>query len=226
MRARVVGGLGYGVARIVRGDAVMRRRILADDIGLALDAEIELQSELGGALDLPGQRRARAHRVGLFVIGELARDDGDVRPPGKLHHGGGIWDDGQLIVVRSLAEAVQGGAGEQLRAAHHPVEMIDRHGLGLGDAVHVDIERHAIFHALLHETSHRLRWVLRMSGRGFDLRSARYLIHGRPISLQACNRPGDRQHWATIPPFCLAPFPRRLRPESKRRPDRSHSGRL
>ena len=56
--ARVVRRLGNGVARIVRGDAVMRRRIAPDDIGLAFDADVELESELGGTLDLLCQDRA------------------------------------------------------------------------------------------------------------------------------------------------------------------------
>ena len=56
--ARVVGGLGNGVARIVRRDAVMRRGIAPHDVSLAFDADVELQSELGGALDLLRQHRA------------------------------------------------------------------------------------------------------------------------------------------------------------------------
>ena len=90
------------------------------------------------------------------MIGELPGDHGDVGPPGKLHHGTRIRQHRQLVVMRPLAETVEGCAGKQLRPAHHPIEMTDRHGLGLGDAVHIDIERHQIFDALVDQTPHRL----------------------------------------------------------------------
>src|SRR5262245_17563000 len=56
--ARVVGSFGNGVPRIVRRDAVMRRWIAPDDIGLTFDAEVEFQAQLGSALHLIRQNRA------------------------------------------------------------------------------------------------------------------------------------------------------------------------
>ena len=118
------------------------------------------------------------------MIGELTRDHGDVRPPRKLHHGARIRQHRQLVVMRSLAEAVEGRACEQLRATHHPIEMADRHGLGLGDAVHIDVKRHQILDALVDQAPHRLAVGTRRPA--LDLRSGRYLVHGRIVSLEAC----------------------------------------
>ena len=179
--ARVIGRLGNRVAGIVRRNAVMRRGVAPDDVGFALDAEIELQTHLGGALDLPGEDRARAHRIRLFVIGQLAGDHGDVRPPRELHHGIRVGDHGELVVVRALAETVEGGAGKELGAAHHPVEMSDRHRLRLGDPVGVDIKGHAILDPLVDETLHRLPLLSRVS---FLLRSGRSFVHGRLLSFK------------------------------------------
>ena len=158
-------------------------RVEPDDIGLAFDAEVELEPQLGGALHLLRQRRARTHRIGLLVISEMPRNHGHVLPPRELHHGIRVRNHRQLVVMRTLAEPVERGAGEQLRATHHPVEMIDRDRLGLGDAVDVDIERHAIFDALLHQAPHRLPlWLAAASG--FELRSGLDFVHGCLLSLK------------------------------------------
>ena len=54
----------------------------------------------------------------------------------------------QLVILRSLTQSIERSAGEELRATHHPLEMMQRYGLRLWDAVHVDIGREAVVHAL------------------------------------------------------------------------------
>ena len=105
--------------------------------------------------------------------------DGRVKTLHPKIHGGLLAVRGEAAHERALAEhaipkidllavtlypfekTVEGGAGEELGTAHHPVEMAHRYGLGLGDAMSIDIEGHAIFHALGHETLHRLTLVIR-----------------------------------------------------------------
>ena len=141
----VVSRLGEVVAVLVGHDPLA---LAAHDVDLALDAEVEREPELGRALDLLVEDGAGAHRPGLFVIFEIARTPGDLRLPGELGDGGGIGIDRELVVVGALAEAVERRAREELRAPHHPFEVLDRHGLALGDTVHVDIGREAVLDAL------------------------------------------------------------------------------
>ena len=120
------------------------------------------------------------------MIAEVSGDHGDVRTPRKLHDGIRIGNDGQLVIMRSLAESVERGSGEELRAAHHPIEMIDRHCLGFGDAVDVDVEGHAVFDTLIHQSLHRFPADFRFRDGCFDLNSSWHLVHGQLLSLQAC----------------------------------------
>ena len=93
--------------------------------------------------------------------------------------------------MRSLAESVESGAGEQLRAAHHPIEMIDRHCLRFGDAVDVDVQGHAVLDALIHQTSASSPGRLSISRRmlRFELRLApRSWTATLPSGLQAARR--------------------------------------
>ena len=132
----VVGHLRYDVVGVGGNNAAA---LAAHQVDLALDAEVEAQPQFGGALDLAGQDRARAHGPGRVVILEVARRPGDARPPRQLRDGARIGVDRQLVVLGSLAEPVQRGAREQLGAPHHAPEVRDGNGLGLGDAVDVDV---------------------------------------------------------------------------------------
>ena len=51
---------------------------------------------------------------------------------------------GKFIILGSLPQAVQGRAGEQFRAAHHPVEMFYRYGLALRNSMHIDVSGQAM----------------------------------------------------------------------------------
>src|SRR5262245_60703721 len=46
---------------------------------------------------------------------------------------------GQFIVVRSLSEAIERRAREELGAAHHALQMIDGHGLALRHTMYIDV---------------------------------------------------------------------------------------
>ena len=106
---------------------------------LGLYAEVELQAELGQAVGLPAQDGTAVHRVGLAVEVQLPGRPGHGRLPRELGDRVEVRPYRQLVVGRALAETVDGGTGEQLRAAHHLREVVDGHSLGLGHAMDVHV---------------------------------------------------------------------------------------
>ena len=148
-----------------------------DEEELGLDPEVELQAVLREPGRLAPQDPAAVHRVRLVVEVEIAGRPRDGRLPRQDRDGVEVGPHGQLVVGRALPEAVDRRAGEQLGAAHHPREVLDRHGLGLRHAVDVGVGRQAVAHAvgveLLAAVVPRL---VDLTARGHDARVARAVL--------------------------------------------------
>ena len=138
----VVAGLGEGVGRVRH----LQRSVggLAEQEDLALDAELEVEAEVGRLGEHALQRHAGRQPVGLAPEGEVGRHPGELGLPGQLDDVGEVRHGGELVLVRLLAEPVERVAGVALRSVRHVPEMGDRHDLALLGAVDVDIGPDAV----------------------------------------------------------------------------------
>ncbi len=105
---------------------------------LELRADLQLVAELRRACDGGPQDRARAVRPGLALDGDVACESRDVRPPGEDRQARRIGDRDYVGIVRSLTDVPRREAREARAVVEQVVEVVRRHELRIGLAVHVD----------------------------------------------------------------------------------------
>ena len=144
--AHVVSRLVEAVARAQGHGAALV--IAAQHEELGFDAEVEAEAH-GGRLGLhPLEDGAAAGLEGMAVQVEVARHPGQLPLPRQ--HRGGAWvgHGGDLVVAHLLGHAIEGSAGEQLRAAQHLPQVAEGHGLGLAHPVEIHIAGQGVAHPL------------------------------------------------------------------------------
>ena len=109
-RADVVAGLLERVERVGDLDAAVLG--LADEEVLELDADLELEARVAGALDLVAEDRPRAVRPLLPLDRGVAREPADLGLPGQPGEGADVRHRDQVGVVGRLADVAGGEAGE------------------------------------------------------------------------------------------------------------------
>ncbi len=143
------------VGRLVQAVAVVERQPLAvhllEQEELGLDARLQRPAALGQALGGAAQDLARAVVEGLAGHEAVAGHAGHARHPGQRGERAQV---GPRVVLAARPGAGQGGApdrraGEARAVTHERAELVQRHPLALGRAVHVDELREQRVHALL-----------------------------------------------------------------------------
>ena len=148
-QARVVGGF---VDVVELGDRdMLALLVFAQHEEFALDADVEGVAHLGGGLELALEDQPAVGFEGFAFAPQVAGEPAHLGVPRQDGRRFRIGVGGDLLVLDHLGNAVQRRARAQLRARHHAAEMLDRHGLALRDAVHVDIGRDQIAYALFLE---------------------------------------------------------------------------
>ena len=123
-------------------------RLLLQQEDLAFDAEIEAEPH-GLGLGHDGlQGDTGRERIRLALERQVRRTPGELRFPGQLDQLGEVRHGGQFVLVRSLAEPVEGITGIALGPRRHLRKVVDGHDLGLLRAMDVDISADDVFHAL------------------------------------------------------------------------------
>ena len=134
--AHVVTGLLEGVQRI--GD--LDRAVLAPahEEVLELGADAELVAQGRGAIELVAQDGARAVGPLLALDRHVAREAGDARLPRQRRVAAHVGHRDEVGVVGALADVSGRKAGEAGAVGEQVLEVMGRHELGVGLAVHVD----------------------------------------------------------------------------------------
>ena len=135
-RLGVVAGLVARIERIV--DHELPVLVLAHEEELGLDAHLEAEPELRGALDGVAQDRARAVRPGLTLDRHVAGEAHELGLPRDARVGGGVGHRQHVRRGGRLAHGACGEAGEARALLEQVVDRLHRHELGAGLAVHLD----------------------------------------------------------------------------------------
>ena len=122
-----------------------------DDVEFALDAEVHAESHFRRFGELFLECDAGADFVGLALEGVIRREPSDFLVPWQDTAAGEVGERGDFIVVRTLAEAVEGVAGVELAAGGEVLEVIDRHEFPLGHAMDIHERADAVFDSLFFE---------------------------------------------------------------------------
>ena len=195
--AHVVGRLVEAVARAQGHGAALL--IAAQHEELGLDAEVEAEAH-GGRLGLhPLEDGAAAGLEGLAVQVEVAGHPGQLPLPGQHRGGGRVGHGGHFVVAHLLGHAIEGGAGEQLRAAQHLAEVAEGNGLGLAHPVEIHIAGQGVAHPLALEFAPQAlgRWPARgMAGAAHAAISAGAVsrVAGVVTTATRCSR----THWCQV----------------------------